>query len=485
MGAVVNIPIPNISAIVPEILATALACFLLIFDLFVPKEKKSIVGIAALIGCIVVGVVTFGYINKHVVTFSGMFVLDSFSVILKELFLLCDIIVILISLKYLEMEGVSLGEYYALLVFATVGMMVMASANDLIMVYLGLETMALSVYALVGFIKLSEKSTEAALKYLLMGVFISGIFLFGIALVYGVVGSTQLPEVSAYIKEHGLKNPVLLMAIILIAAGLGLEIAMVPFHFWAPDVYEGAPTSVTAFISVAPKVAAIAALFRVYIEAFNLMAPYWTTLLWLLAALTMTVGNVTAVLQNNVKRLLAYSSIAHAGYMLLGILAYNQVGLEALAFYFFAYCLMNIGAFAVVIYLKRENIAGDNIEDFRGLAQTHPMLALVMVIFLLSLTGIPPTVGFVGKFLLFSAAVEAGYYWLVAIAVLNSVISLYYYFKIAKVMYMENPEKRVPFAASIPLKVAVFALGIFTVVFGLYPHPLINLAQLSIKSFFG
>ena len=198
----------------------------------------------------------------------------------------------------------------------------------------------------------------------------------------------------------------------------------------------------------------------------------------------MTIGNVTAVLQNNVKRLLAYSSIAHAGYMLLGILAYNQVGLEALAFYFFAYCFMNIGAFAIVIYLRRKEIVGDEIEDFKGLAQTHPMLALVMVIFLLSLTGIPPTVGFVGKFLLFSAAVKAGFYWLVAIAVLNSVISLYYYFKIAKVMYMENPKVSVPFEASLSLKLTVFALGALTFIFGVYPHPLINLAQLSIKSFF-
>ncbi len=484
MSAVINVPVPNISAIVPEILATAFACGLLILDLFIPKERKELVGWVALVGCVVLGAVTFGYLNKHIVTFSGMFVLDSFSVVLKELFILSDIIVILISLKYLEIERVNLGEYYALLIFATVGMMIMASANDLIMVYLGLETMALSVYVLAGFMKMNEKCAEAALKYFLMGVFISGVFLYGIALTYGVVGSTELAKVSDYIRAHGFKNPILGVAVILIAAGLGLEIAMAPFHFWAPDVYEGAPTSVTAFISVAPKVAAIAALFRIYVEAFGLMAPYWQSILWLVAALTMTIGNVTAVLQNNVKRLLAYSSIAHAGYMLMGILAYNKVGLTALAFYFFAYCLMNIGAFATVIYLRREDIVGDTIEDFKGLAQVHPMLALVMVIFLLSLTGIPPTVGFVGKFLLFSAAVEAGYYWLVVIAVLNSVISLYYYFKIAKVMYMENPEVSVPLRASASLKVAVFALGIFTLALGLYPHPLINLAQLSIKSFF-
>ena len=484
MNTVINVPVPNLSAIVPEILATALACFLLMFDLFVPKDRKRLVGIAALVGCVIVGVVTFGYINEKVVTFSGMFILDPFAVVLKELFLLTAVVVILISLRYLELENVSLGEYYALLIFATVGMMIMASANDLIMVYLGLETMALSVYVLAGFTKMTDKSAEAALKYFLMGVFISGIFLYGIALVYGVVGSTNLKDVSKYITMHGLKNPVLGAAVLLVAAGLGLEIAMAPFHFWAPDVYEGAPTSVTAFISVAPKIAAIAALFRIYVEAFNLMAPYWQQILWLVAALTMTIGNVTAVLQNNVKRLLAYSSIAHAGYMLLGILAYNKVGLAALIFYFFAYCLMNVGAFATVIYLRRKGIAGDEIEDFKGLAQVHPMLALVMVIFLLSLTGIPPTVGFVGKFLLFSAAVKAGFYWLVVIAVLNSVISLYYYFKIAKVMYMENPEVDEPFMAGAGLKFAVFALGVLTLALGLYPHPLINLAQLSVKSFF-
>ncbi len=480
----INVPVPNLSAIVPEILTTVLACFLLMFDLFVPKDRKRVVGIVALIGCIFVGAVTAKYINEHIVTFSGMFILDPFSVVLKLLFLLCDVVVILISLRYLEIENVSLGEYYALLIFATVGMMIMASANDLIMVYLGLETMALSVYVLAGFTRMTPKAAEAALKYFLMGVFISGIFLYGIALTYGVVGSTGLPDVSQYITLNGFKNPVLGVAVILIAAGLGLEIAMAPFHFWAPDVYEGAPTSVTAFISVAPKVAAIAALFRIYIEAFNLMAAYWQSILWLVAALTMTIGNVTAVLQNNVKRMLAYSSIAHAGYMLMGILAYNKLGLAALAFYFFAYCLMNIGAFGIVIYLRRQNIVGDNLEDFKGLAQVHPMLALVMVVFLLSLTGIPPTVGFVGKFLLFSAAVEAGFYWLVAIAVLNSVISLYYYFKIAKVMYMENPEVDVPLSAGMGLKVAVFTLGLLTFVLGIYPHPLISLAQRSISSFF-
>lgn len=479
----INFPVPNISAIVPEILATALACFLLMFDLFVPKDRKRVVGIAALFGTVVLALVTFGYMGKHVVTFSGMFVLDSFAVALKELFFLTTIVVILLSLRYLEIENVNLGEYYALLIFANIGMMVMASALDLIMVYLGLETLALSVYVLAGFMRMNEKCAEAALKYFLLGVFISGIFLYGIALIYGKVGTTNIKQIAEYITYHGFKDPVFLLAIILIAAGLGLEIAMAPFHFWAPDVYEGAPTPVTAFISVAPKIAALAALLRIYIQAFPLMAHHWQTLLWLIAALTMTIGNVTAVLQNNVKRLLAYSSIAHAGYMLLGLLAYDKLGIEALVFYFFAYCIMNVGAFGLVVYLRRADIVGDNIEDFKGLAQTHPVPALVMVIFLLSLTGIPPTVGFVGKFLLFSAAVKAGFYWLVAIAVLNSVISLYYYFKIAKVMYMEDPKEAPPVVAPLSVKVAIFALGAFTIILGLYPHPLLNFAQASLKAF--
>ena len=481
--SVINVPVPNISAIVPEILTTAFACFLLMFDLFVPKERKTLVGIVALIGTIILAIITFGYMNKYIVTFSGMFVLDNLSVVLKEVFFLSNIIVILLSLKYLEIEKVNLGEYYALMIFATVGMMIMASARDLVMVYLGLETMALSVYVLAGFMKMNEKSAEAALKYFLLGVFISGIFLYGIALVYGRTGTTNIAGVAEFIKTHGVKDPILLLSLILIAAGLGLEIAMAPFHFWAPDVYEGAPTPVTAYISVAPKVAAIAALLRIYVQAFAALSPYWQDVLWLLAALTMTVGNVTAVLQTNVKRLLAYSSIAHAGYMLMGILALNKLGVTALAFYFFAYCIMNIGAFGLVIFLRRGAIAGDEIDDFRGLAQTQPIAALVMVIFLLSLTGIPPTVGFVGKFLLFSAALKAKLYWLVAIAVLNSVISLYYYFKIAKVMYMENPEVTEPVSAPLTVKATIFALGALTVLFGLYPHPLINFAQASVKMF--
>ena len=478
----VTVPIPNLALVGPEILMTVLACGLLLVDLFISEERKRLVGYMALAGVVVVGIVTATYwigLDHAATTFSGAFVMDRFAVIFKEIFLFSTAITILLSLKYLEIEKVSLGEYYVLMLFCTLGMMIMVSGADLIVIYLGIETMALSVYVLAGFMKFDQKCTEAALKYFLLGVFVSGIFLYGIALVYAATGSTQLAQVALAIKSNGLsKDPLLVLAMFLLVVGFGLEIAMVPFQFWAPDVYEGAPTPITAFISVAPKAAAFAVLIRVFYAGIYLLVPYWQVLLWIICAVTMTLGNVTALLQKNVKRMLAYSSIAHAGYILLGVLAANKVGVQGVAFYFFAYAFMNMGAFGLVIYLRRQDIVGDNIEDFMGLAQTNPLAALIMVVFLLSLAGIPPTAGFVGKFLLFSAAIKSGFYWLVVIAALNSVIALYYYFRIAKVMYMQDPSPALP--GTVPGKGLVMALvvvGVFTLLFGLYPQPLLSLAK--------
>lgn len=484
----VSVPVPNLSLIGPEILMLVLSCGLLMVDLFIPKDRKRIVGVLALLGVVAVGLVTATYwmgLSKPVTTFSGAFVMDRFALMFKEVFLFSAAVTILLSLKYLEIEGVSLGEYYALMLFCTLGMMIMVSGADLIVIYLGLETMALSVYVLAGFMRFDRKCNEAALKYFLLGVFISGIFLYGIALTYAATGSTNLAAVAGVVKAKGLMdNPLLIVAMFLLAAGFGLEIAMAPFHFWAPDVYEGAPTPITAFISVAPKAAAFAALIRVFYYGIHLLMPHWQILLWIICALTMTIGNVTALLQENMKRMLAYSSIAHAGYLLLGVLAANQVGVQGVTFYFFAYAFMNMGAFGLVIYLRRENIVGDKVEDFTGLAQTHPLAALIMVIFLLSLAGIPPTAGFVGKFLLFAAVIKAGFYWLAAIAALNSVIALFYYFRVAKVMYMRNPE---PLPQPVPGKGLVLALalvGIFTLFFGIYPQPLMALAKNTASAFF-
>lgn len=477
----ISIPMPNLSLIVPEIFMIILACGLLLIDLFVSRENKRVVGYLALLGVIVVGIVTamtWLGVERPAITFMGAFVLDKFAIFFKEVFLFCTAITILSSIRYLEIESISLGEYYALMLFCTLGMMIMVSGADLIVIYLGIETMALSVYVLAGFMKFDKKCTEAALKYFLLGVFISGIFLYGIALTYGATGSTNLAKVAEVIKAKGIFNdPLLIMAMFLLAAGFGLEIAMVPFHFWAPDVYEGAPTPVTAFISVAPKAATFAVLIRVFYHGIQLLLPHWQILLWIISALTMTIGNVTALLQKNAKRMFAYSSIAHAGYILLGVLAANQLGIQGVAFYFFAYAFMNLGAFGLIIYLRRENITGDNVDDFTGLAQTQPVAALLMVVFLLSLAGIPPTAGFVGKFLLFAAVIKARFYWLVVIAALNSVIALFYYFRIAKVMYMQNPE---PLPAPAPGRTLVMALaivGLCTLIFGIYPQPLLSLAK--------
>ncbi len=475
------VPTPDLTLLGPEILVLVLACGLLFVDLFIPRDRKGVVGVLALIGVVAIGLITAAYwpgLSNPVTTFSGTFVMDRFALMFKEVFLFCAAITILLSLRYLEIEGISLGEYYVLMLFCTLGMMIMVSGADLIVIYLGIETMALSVYVLAGFMRFDKKCNEAALKYFLMGVFVSGILLYGIALIYAATGSTQLSQVAQVIKERGLlNNPLLMLSIFLLAAGFGLEIAMVPFHFWAPDVYEGAPTPITAFISVAPKAAAFAALIRVFYYGIQLLMPHWQLLLWIICAVTMTIGNVTALLQKNFKRMLAYSSIAHAGYILLGVVAANQIGIQGIIFYFFAYAFMNMGAFGLAIYLRRADIVGDQVDDFTGLAQTHPVAAVAMVIFLLSLAGIPPTAGFVGKFLLFAAAIKAGFYWLVVIAALNSVIALFYYFRVAKVMYMQNPE---PLPQPVPgrgLALALAVVCVLTLLFGIYPQPLMALAK--------
>jgi NADH-quinone oxidoreductase subunit N len=384
-------------------------------------------------------------------------------------------------MSYLEVTDIRTGEYYSLVLFATVGMILMATATDLILIFLGLEVMSLAVYALSGIWREQLRSNEAALKYFLLGAFATGFLLFGIALLYGGTGSTTLAPIAAAIAKLGSVERTLVSAgMALLLVGFGFKVAAAPFHLWTPDVYEGAPTSVTALMAVGVKAAGFAAFARVFLHTLALLSADWSGVLWVLAVLTMTVGNVTAILQQNIKRMLAYSSIAHAGYVLVGIVAGHQFGGAAVLFYLIGYTLMTLGAFAVVAAIGRRGEANENLDDYAGIGFRYPLLAFAMTVFMLSLAGVPPLVGFIGKFYIFSAAIRAGYVGLAVIGVLNSVISVYYYLGVLVRMYMTEGAVEIPVLSTRPYLVATLLITVSgTILLGLFPAPLYELARRS------
>jgi NADH-quinone oxidoreductase subunit N len=370
------------------------------------------------------------------------------------------------------------GEFYILVLFAAAGMVIMAGANDLIVVFLGLETMSLALYVLAGFFRTEIQAGEASMKYFLLGAFASAFFLYGIALIYGATASTNLDKIGAAVKAGAGRDPLFLIGFALLLVGFGFKISAVPFHMWTADVYEGAPTSVTAFIATGSKAAAFAALLRLLLESLRPLQGEWTWLFWVLAVLSMTLGNIVAIAQQNLKRMLAYSSIAHVGYMLVGIVAGGGLGGGSVLFYLLVYTFTTGGAFGVVLLLERGGEEAVGIGDTAGLATRHPLAALALALFLLSLVGIPPTAGFVGKFYLFGAAVRSGYVWLAVIGVLNSAAAAYYYLRIIVNMYMREPEGTpavvMPsFAGALAVVVALWGV----IQLGLFPAPLFDLAQ--------
>src|ERR1051326_8361083 len=422
--------------ILPELVLTGGALLVLIADVLLPKRSKALgwltlVAIGATLGSLA------PFTSTHVEVAHGLLAVDRFALFFKVLFRGAAAITTLMSMKYLEIEGVSPGEYYFLILCSTLGMMVMASGIDLISIFIGLETMAVSFYILAGFIKPNPRSNEAAVKYFLLGAFSLGILLYGMSLMYGLSATTSLRAMAtAFVGQE--RDPRLVLAVILVVAGVGFKIAAVPFHMWAPDVYEGAPTPVTAFLSVGSKAASFAMLIRIFVEGLPSTSEYWRTLFWVLSIATMTIGNFAAVTQTNVKRMLAYSSIAHAGYVLMGIVAGTSRGITATLVYLMIYSFMQLGAFAVVVVLRRADVVGDELKDFSGLAFRNPFAAFAMLLFMLSLGGIPPTAGFMGKFWLFNAAIDAGYYGLAVVGVLNSAVSLYYYVRVVVFMYLKS-----------------------------------------------
>jgi len=474
-----NFPLPDLGPVMPEILMTAFALIVVLIDLLV--KKKEAIAVICLAGVALIGLSLVGSAGS---TFGGMYISDGYSTFFKIIFFINVILTILISVKYIAVERVNYGEYYSLILFSTIGMMIMASASDLIVLYLGLELMALSTYVLAGFMRQNVKSNEAALKYFLLGAFSSGFLLYGISIIYGLTGTTDIKAIAAFIQERGLAgNLSLTLSAMMFAVAFGFKIAAAPFHMWAPDVYEGAPTSITAFMSVGPKAAGFAVIGRVFLVAFASIKVDWAAVLIPIAILTMAVGNIVALSQTNIKRMLAYSSIAHAGYALLGIITGNAEGLSSTMNYLFIYTFMNIGAFAVIIMLRSEGIKGDDISDYEGLSKTHPLAAALMLIFMFSLTGIPPTAGFVGKLYVFMAAINAGYTWLIIVAVIFSAISAFFYLRIIMYMYMKDPKVEVPLTTSFSNGIALAITTVAVLFIGVFPTMFVEFAKAALKGF--
>jgi len=471
----------DMALIVPELFLTAAGLVLLIMATVVPRAQEKQIALWSIASLVVTGVLlaipaSSGQAARS--AFGGMFAADGFALFFKVLILAAVVVTILFSLRFVGESPYPSGEYYGLLLFATVGMMFMVSGTHLISIYVALELMALSQYVLAGYFKRETKSIEAAAKYFILGAFSSGILLYGLSLVYGATGSLFLAGVAKSIIT-GPKSPLLVLGIILVACGLFFKIASAPFHVWAPDVYEGAPTPISAFFAVGPKLAAYAIFARIFFSGFGPNSSDWTPIIAASAALTMVVGNVGALMQQNVKRMLGYSSVGHAGYALLGLLAYGSkdFGLSSILIYLTAYALMNLGAFGLVILLETKGYAGESVDDFNGLARKNPLAAGVMVLFLLSLAGIPPTAGFVGKYLLFSAAMQAGWAWLSLLAVLMSAVSLFYYFRIVRAMYLVEGTGELRWKEEPAVAVAILVCAAGTLAVGVYPQPLIALAK--------
>src|SRR5512143_241238 len=470
----------SIMPINAEVIVVTTALLVLIFDFFVAKESKQYLGWFSLFGIIFAAIATYKLMGANGAVFSGTFLLDPFSTLFKFVFYIACGLGILISMNYLKIEDIHRGEYYALMLFATTGMMLMASAGDLITLYLGLELMALSIYILAGFMRRDNRSNEAAIKYLVLGSFSSGIMIYGMSLLYGLTGTTNLAGILAFLRTADLMNPVIFLAMVMLVVSFGFKVAAVPFHMWVPDVYEGAPTPVTAFMSAGPKVAGFAVLLRLFLYTLEPLREHSTAIFAGLAVLTMAVGNVLALSQTNIKRMLAYSSIAHAGYALVGLAAGGPEGAASVMLYVCIYALMNMGAFGVVIMLRKAGERGEEIGDFAGLGKTNRTAAFLMLIFMFSLTGIPPMAGFVGKFYSFKSAVQAGLVWLAVAGVLFSAISAAFYLRIIMIMYMNEPKGSFELTTSPSLALALAISVTAIIIIGVYPTNLLNFARASI-----
>jgi NADH-quinone oxidoreductase subunit N len=474
-------------AILPELLVIGTACLILALDPILAADKKDLLAWLTLGALAMCMGLTSARLTGQTYAFSNLVVLDSYGAFWKLLLYIVTGLTVLLSLAYLKAERLSIGEYYGFILLALAGMMVMVSGADLLTIYLGTELMSLSLYVMAGLKRTEARSLEASAKYFVLGAFSSGVLLYGISLLFGVAGSTRLSVIAEAIAAQGPTNPMLSLALVLLAVGFGFKLAVVPFHMWTPDVYQGAPTSVTAFMAVASKAASFGAFLRVFVDGLGGASADWSVLFTIICLATLALGNLVAIVQTSIKRMLAYSSIAHAGYALIGVVVAAghrgegaSSGFPSVLLYIAVYSFMTLGAFALVGMLRKEGQESENIEDYAGLAKREPLAAFFMLVFLVSLAGIPPTAGFIGKFYIFMAAVNSGMTWLAVVAVIFAAISAFYYLRIVMVMYMREAEgsqashSRLETSPALSLVLACALAGV--VLLGLFPNGLWSLA---------
>jgi NADH-quinone oxidoreductase subunit N len=472
----------NIYALAPVLIIVAAALLVLILEVFLKKENRNYLAYISLLFLVACAAVCVLFWNKAYSYFGGHLYLDNLSLFFSFILVLATFLVLLISMKYISLQNANYGEYYALLLFALSGMIIMVSSRDLLVIFLGLEVLSISSYALAGLRREDEKSSEAAVKYFLLGSFASAFLVLGIALLYGAVNSTDIASVVEHFQTNGSMGHLALIGLGLVVVGFGFKIAVVPFHMWTPDVYQGAPTPITAFFSVGPKAVGFAVLLRIFVPYFEeaLQSRAIFILLWILAVLTMVVGNLIALRQTNVKRILAYSSIAHAGYLMVAILARNN---ESLVFYLTAYLFMNIGAFAAVIAMGKKGHEYLELEDYKGIGFKYPWIGATFAVFLLSLAGFPPTGGFLAKFYVFAAAVREDLIPLVIIGVLASLVSVFYYLRIIVYMYMREPSYEVDINFENPALFLALFLCLYGVLqLGIFPGNILVLIRQAVAS---
>jgi NADH-quinone oxidoreductase subunit N len=475
--------------LVPAIMLALFGCAVLLFDFFLfpdPKQRKWLL-IFVVLGIVFAGTGLWrqqSYLASQgineLTAFGGTLIVDGFALFFNWVFLAASLIVALVSYRYLEIEGEHHGEYYGLILLANCGMFFLATGTDLITLFVGLELMALSFYVMVGFLRGARRSNEAAMKYLLLGAFSTGFLVYGFSVFYGLSGSTKLSAIADAVASREPWDPLVLLAVVTTSVGLLFKISAVPFHMWAPDAYEGAPTTVTAYLSVASKAASFAFLVRIFFGPLASVRELWEPLLAVVAIASMTVGNIAAMTQSNIKRMLAYSSISHAGYILLGVIAGNDTGIKGVLIYMLVYTFMNLGAFLVVVALRRKDLLGEDVDDLAGLMHRSPGYAVLMLIFMLSLAGIPPTAGFIGKYWIFLSLIETGHYVLAVVATLYMAVAIYYYFRVVRSMFIAEPADAAPLSTSFGLRLALGVTGLMTLGIGIYPQPFIMMAQTSL-----
>jgi NADH-quinone oxidoreductase subunit N len=476
-----NFPTPDFFPALPEIFVLGMACAILLIDVF-SKDRAStyVLTLFTLVGAAAITV--FTSVPQTQYTFSGQFVDDAMADVLKLMAYLSTLAVVIYSRPYLIERGLFKGEFFVLALFALLGMMVMISANHFLSLYIGLELLSLSLYALVALQRDSAQSTEAAMKYFVLGALASGFLLYGMSLLYGVTGTLELPAMAQILQAGVQDKTVLAFGLVFLVAGLGFKLGVAPFHMWVPDIYQGAPTAVTLFIGSAPKLAAFAFTMRLLVGGLHSEVETWQGMLAVMAVLSLGIGNLAAIMQTNIKRMLAYSTISHMGFLLLGVMSGTFAGYAAGMFYVIAYVLMSLGSFGLVVYLSRNSLEAENLDDFRGLNSRNPWLAAMMAILMFSMAGLPPFVGFYAKLAILQSLVGAGYVWLAVVAVMFSLIGAFYYLRVVKLLYFDTPKADAPIYTAIPDVQALLTVNVLTVLMlGIMPQALFTLCTYSMQ----